>query len=55
METGKLAQNPIGCYVDPDDMIKRFRNGEPVSDLFRDTYEGQSMIVPRQFQAAAEN
>ena len=55
METGKLAQNPIGCFVDPDDMTERFRNGEPASVLLRDTYEGQPMIVPKQLQPAEEN
>ena len=52
METGKLARNPIGCRVDPEDMTERFRNGEAASDLFRNTYEGQPMIVPRQLQSA---
>ena len=46
MESGKLAQNPIGCHVDPDDMRARFKNGDPVSEIFRDTYEGQPMINP---------
>ena len=53
METGKLARNPIGCYVDPDDMAERYRNGEPASDILRDTYEGQPMIVREQLPARA--
>lgn len=48
MESGKLAQNPIGCHIDPDEMTARFRNGVPASEIFRDTYEGQPMIVPGQ-------
>ena len=56
MESGKLAQNPIGCFVDPDEMTARFRDGEPVSKIFRDTYEGQPMIVPgQQMDTLGEN
>lgn len=55
METGKLARNPIGCYVDPDDMTERYRNGEPASDILRDTYEGQPMIVRERLRPAQEN
>ena len=41
LKSGKLAQSPIGCFVDPEDILGRKRRGDADKDIFKATGQGE--------------